>query len=315
MSKLDKEFTDNLTIISQFEIKKNKAYSYLQLDESINISYYGLLNYARALDWAINGVSDVNINDVTVLEPYGNNIVNIVNTLQINPIYKYKLNVNNEINVNSTYSFDFLFGNNLSNQIKISNIEIYPDEINFESDYNIKPTDFFVLIQETKYNIIKTRFLGYLYNITFNVDTNLIEQLCFQGSDLLIINNISNRVTVLLPIDNIITNNNLPFEFKNKTYVKSLNFINNNVWTIIFNQALTYFKPLYTFIEIMGSNYLLTLVNGNTYTINTTDKLINTETSLTVITLIVPSNVEDKFQVLYEYQLDPPFYDTGYKPI
>ena len=113
LSKLDKEFTDNLTIISQFEIKKNKAYSYLQFDESINISYYGLLNYAKALDWAINGVSDVNINDVIVLEPYGNNIVNIVNTLQINPIYKYKLNVNNEINVNSTYSFDFLFGNNL----------------------------------------------------------------------------------------------------------------------------------------------------------------------------------------------------------
>ena len=313
LSNLDKEFTDNLTIVSQFEINKNKVYSYIQFDETINISYYGLVNYAKALDWITTGITDVNINDILELEPYGSNIVNVINTLEINPIYKYKLSVNNEININSNYSFDFLYGNNLSNQIKISNIEIYPDEINFESDYNIKPTDFFVLIQETEYTIIKSTYLGYLYNITFNVNTTFIEQLYFQGSDLLIIKNEPNKVTVLLSINNLNTNN--AFEFKNRSYVQSFTKTAATEWTIVFKDALSYFIANFTYIEINSITYLLTLRTGNTYYINTTNTFTDTYSVLIVTTLIIPSVVNNTTLVLYEYQLDPPFIDTGYKPI
>jgi hypothetical protein len=341
---LDKEFTDNIIVTnSTNSTNQNNIYSYIELNSNINIVYYGLANYANAKYWNLAPYNDVTINFATELQPTGQSIINIKNILNINPIYKYKLNVNSdEILKNSTYTLDFLSGDNtllsscakhdcnISSNINISNVEIFPEQINFTSEYNIKPTDFFVLVQKTIYNIISTKYLGYLYNITFNItkdDIKYIENIYYKGLKITInkifIKNDIYNFTLLLPVSTI--NINDIFEIINENILITIKITKDLIGDYVSN--LTFLNNLYipenTYIEINKVKHLL-FYEDSIYFIKTTTNIfsnivskldhdVNLYTPVNIITQIKSSTTPDNKNIqLIEYELYPPFNDISY---
>ena len=324
---LDKDFSDNITVVTNFDnYSYNNIYSYVQFNANINITYYGLINYTNSIvSRGTIPINDVNIDYASQIQPYGESIINVKNILQINPIYKYKLNVDiNEIYENSTYILDFLSGDKISSIVNISNIELFPGQINFDSDYNIKPTDFFVLVQQTVYNIVSAKNLGYLYNIQFNNITSdkfkLIQNIYYKRLNVTIYNfdNSTCIFTLLLPVSQITIND--IFEIRNENIITKIeqDASINTKWNIVFNNEPFYIVNL-TYIEINHIKYVLQYDTiKKTYYIQT-QTLIQSNilyVKIYLITQISPSTSTSTsligIQQLIEFTLNPPFNDISY---
>ena len=348
---LDKEFTDNITVVSNSMLQDtNNIYSYIEIDSKINITYYGLANYANAKYWKLSPYNDVTIHFATELQPTGESIINIKNKLNINPIYKYKLNVNSdEILKNSTYTLDFLSGNSLLSScakhdcnsllsnLDISNVEIFHDQINFTSNYNIKPNEFFVLVQKTKYNIISTKFLGYIYNATFNNITKdnfkYIENIYYKGLkitiDKIFITN-ENSINIynfalLLPVLTINTSDIFEIINENILLTVTVNIINDPLGKYKCN--LNFLNKLYTpdntYIEINKVKHSLfyedsiyfikTSTNIFSNIVSQLNHIVNIYMPINIITQIKPiPQINPNTIQLIEYELDPPFNNISY---
>lgn len=313
---LDKEFTDKLVSSVTFNINSKLIYPFLLLNYTFTINYQSFANYSWAFQGINPPISEANIINVTELQPYGFVSVPQIDSLIINPVYKYKINFNyNEILKNSTYSLDFLTGEKVLSVITLSNVVIYPDQVNFESDYNIKPTDFYVLQQEQIYNIVSTTFLGFLYNVTFNSNVNIeyIDEIFLRNNNLTINSKSNNILQLLSPVSALAITD--VFEFRNKELIKSFikaPQIAPNAVIIIFYDPYFVFILNQTYIKINDIQYQLKYNQTNYFIITTIDHINN---NVEIITIATPTIITLGNEVLYDYTLDPPINDTDYRPI
>ncbi len=315
---LDKEFTDKLLSTVTFNKNNTKIYNYISTDYLLNITYYGLYYYGYYLSLNYNlPIKDENISDLIEYNPYGFVKKEQVNGLIINPVYKYKLNfATSEILPNCTYTLDFLNGDKINTTIDLANFELYPDQINFSSNYNITPNDFYILNQEKTYSIISSVFLGYLFRVKFSLNYNvaLIDEIFLNGINLNIqnVDNINSYVELLIP-DSTPSVNDV-FEFRNQEFVKSYSTINNKVYLEFVNPVFPYVLNK-TFILIEDKNYYLYIDEDGKYYINLAGFSNFTDYDIIVINQLTCEELTPLNQVLYEYKLDPPIYDTDYRPI
>lgn len=314
---LEKEFTDKLISTVYFEQNTNKTYNLITTDYLLKINYYGLYYYGYYFNLTYTiPLQDVNVQDIIEYNSYGFTTVEEQNGLIINPVYKYKLNFNStEILQDCTYSLDFLNGDKINTSVNMGNFSIYPDQINFSSNYNIQPTDFYILNQQKNYKIVSQLFLGYLFKIKFSSDYNLVlvDEVFLNGNNLIINNiNISSRTIDLLIPDLSLSTNDV-FEFRNKEFIKSYNIINDKVFLEFTDPVFPYVSDK-TIILIENEKYYLKFIDGKYYLdLIGFNHFYNYEVE--VLNQLTAETVEALNQVLYEYNLNPPITDTEYRPI
>ena len=316
---LEKEFTDKLISTVNFNINTTNNYDLLTFNYLFKIGYYGFINYNgyKLVDYVLP-FTDINISDVINYKPYSMISVIQTNSLIINPVYKYKLNfTSNEILSNCTYTLDFLNGDKINTNVDIGNISIYPDQISFSSSYNIKPNDFYILKQQKIYNIISTRFLGFLYNVKFDskYDVKLVDEIFLNGNNLILnnINKSDNTIDLLILDDNVSSTD--VFEFRNYEFVKEYNISNNRIY-IKFADPFFPFLNNQTLIIIGTDSYFLHKdVSNSEYYIDLVDLQSSNSFDVIITTQCICESIELSSEVLFEYQLDPPINDDKYRPI
>ena len=316
---LEKEFTDKLISTVNFTRNTTNNYDFLSLDYLFKIAYYGFLNYGayRLVNYSVP-FTDINILDITDYKPYTMIPVVQQNGLIINPVYKYKLNfTSGEILSNCTYFLDFLNGDKISTIIDIGNIQSYPDQLSFSSNYNIKPNDFYILNQQKTYNIVSSLFLGLLYKIKFDsvkYNVTLVDEVFLNGNNLVInsINGTANTIDLLIPESTTASITDV-FEFRNYEFIKGYNISLNKIY-IDFADTVFPFVSNQTIIVIDTQKYFLKIDNGKYYidfvgfnSFNIYDVVIITQCTCQTATSLT--------EYLYQYQLDPPINDTDYRPI
>ncbi len=312
---LEKEFTDKLVSYVSYNYNPSNAYDLITYDYLFKTVNYGSIGFGgyKILSYS-NIYTDVNPTEITELKPYSHVPVIQENGLIINPIYKYKLNLyNNEVLSNCNYYLDFLNGDKINETIDLSSAELYPDQINFSLNYNIKPYDFYTLIQEKKYQVISTKYLGFIYEVRFSQLVNLehVDEIFLNGNNIVINEkDIVNQIIYLNIPEIAVTVDDL-FELRNYELIKSYTREGNNLTVTFFNEYFVYVSGQ-TFIFANGKEYYLNLSNGK-YQIQTLED--NLPHEIQVITCLTPLTIVQKDQVLFEYEFDPPILDTDYRPI
>ncbi len=318
LENLEKEFTDKLIATVTFNINSNKVYNFNTTDYLLKINYYGLYSTGNnALFSYTLPLQDVNLFDVIEFNGYGIVPVQQTNGLIMNPVYKYKLNFNSsEILTNCTYFLDFLNGDKLNTSIDLGNFAFYPDQINFSSSYNIKPTDFYILNQQKTYSIISSKFLGYLYRLKVNTSYNLdfVDEIYFKNINLVIDNiDITNSSIDLLIPDLTVSTTSDVFEFRYSEFINVFSVVGNKLYLEFINPAFPFVSSK-TIIIIDNQNCILQIDSNGKYYVNLSDVTSFNSKDVLIINQITGTTTI-LGQSLYEYQLDPPFEQTDYRPI
>ncbi len=280
LQNLDKNFNDKLVITNTTNIISS-LYSSINYLQNQTIVYYGL-NSQYLYNPLI--ISEYNENTIEYLTIDNYKPIVIQNKLITNPIFKYKINFNNNvISSNSNYYINIGY-----EDIPITKYEIYPDQLNFELEYNINSNDFIIVEKDDNYSINDHKYLGKLYQLTFdNIDYNLIETIYNKNNKLYIdsINNYINIITI-----NELTNN---FEIINNTTIKKITNIDDKYY-------LDFYSITFNYI----SNKTLLKSNDKIYVLNKDDKFYINEniTNLNVeIIIMVSGYIFDKNLYVNQY--------------
>jgi len=316
---LNKEFSDKM------ELKYNIDY--------IN-NILSSINYYNNITFGLTGIYSNNIyNNFTFLREftisnltkYDPNIFAYLKPtykLLTSEIYPYKINFKgNEIIPNKTYSIDFLNGKKITEDIIITNPEIYTDQLKFYSSYNIKSTDFIVVKQNNEFTIKEITILGTSYLIKFNNDINVnkIDQIYYRSYNLpiLSINNTS-YINILVPYTNdeknLLNEINIndSFELRNSIGIKYVKIINNK-------QYLYFYSNKFVFIE----NKTVVKTKSNIYILHNDGigyfiKGINiesTEYDINIITMVNLIEIKNMKEIMIDFKTEPLITDSKNRPV
>lgn len=247
LNKLSKEFSDQM--ILQFEYNKTpNIYSSINYYQNLSIGYTGINSLYSYIEFSYPDNTEFNFTNFTKYEPHIVYPVNRGVKLITKPIYPYTINFKSDvIKSGSTYSLDFLNGKRILDDIVIDsdNLLIKPDQIKFNSEYNIKSDEFVVVKQTTNYDIISQDFIGQLNKIKLN------------------------PVDIIANLSDILTDSTSNYSIG--TYILSPNHVEANNFDInlgfntesfaIYNNELYEYKlsgSAYTWVKITFGNYLIT---------------------------------------------------------
>ena len=311
---LEEKFNESLTVYNNYNFNGQLFGGVIYLGD-LSVTEIGIFTREYYIDFVINTLTEFNLSNLFNDDP--NLLIPVTNTVSLvsSSIYPYKVNFyNNQIKDNAIYSIDLLNGTNIANDIQITNPLIYPDQINFSSQYNIKPTDFIVVKERTDYNIISTEILGHSYEITFNdnIDINYIDEIHFRNYNLSIVSKdtTNKSVNILIPLTNTentelkLINYTDLFELKNYLAIKKISITNGRQYISFYNESS------------INANFIvdktLLKTNSNLYILKKdVDKyyiegviIDSTEYDVTITILVNPTKLTDMRKVCYLYGLD-----------
>lgn len=315
LNKLEKDFNNKLILNLNYN-KTTEIYSSVNYLASFVVEYTGVnsityfypLLYTKTIEYNIDNLS---IYNPTIIKPIDKNI-----ELITKPLYPYTINFQtNEININGTYNIDFLNGTQIAKDLVIENPNIYPDQLNFYSEYNIKSNDFLIIKQKNDYSIINSTLLGQLYNIIFDiVDIEYIDQIYYRNYNLIIIKKINNIIQLLIPLT-ILETNNLGiintddlFELRNNISIRKITIENNKQYIDFYNLKFNYIDNK-TLLKTDNQLYLLQKDIFNNFYIE--GLLLNTH-DVIIVTLVKPQIINNLQEILYQYEINSDNLDKKY---
>jgi hypothetical protein len=321
INKLNKEFSDKM----ELKYKINNMNNILS-----SINYYNDISYD------LTGIYSNNIfNNFTYLKEFiisnlseydPNIFVNLKPSYKLltNEIYPYTIDFKGgEILPNRTYSIDFLNGEKITEDIIINDSIIYPDQLSFNSSYNIKSTDFIVVKQNNEFTIKETTILGYSYLIKFNdnIEITQIDQIYYRKYNLQIIfvDKINKTINILVPytedekklINEI--NINDSFELRNSIGIKDINIDNNNKQYLDFYSNKFNFIVNKTILKTDSNIYILQKEDNRYYVEGVNIK--KNEYNVDIITMVNLFEIKNMKEVVFNYVTDPPIEDTKNGPL
>ncbi len=281
----------------------NNIYSAITFNNDYNINYNGINSYNYYVPLNYDPTIELNIGNLSIYQPNIIKIVNIPDELIINPLYPCRITFEKETIQDATYYIDFLNGERIADDLNITNKIIYPDQINFYSEYNIKPTDEIIVKQSIDYSIEQSniKFLGYKFGLNFDNNV-MIDQIYFRNYNLTIQLIQDKYVEILIPftfqelsyLNDIDINN--PFQFKNYIGIKSTTILGDKQYLEFYNNNFN-FNPNNTLLKTTGTKTIHKLYYDNKYYILDLNSL---ELNVEIITLIVPSLITSYNEALYE---------------
>jgi hypothetical protein len=309
---LNTSFNTNLQYNITFENPNNRFASLIEYLPDMSILNFGL-NSINYYDIYTYTGTEMNLSKISLNEPSSSIPISDIINLVINPIFPYSITFNsNIIKSNCTYSIDFLNGINITKDIIIINPIIYPGQINFYSEYEIKSSDFLVVKQNISFSITKTTLLGYLYTITFqDVIYQYIDNLYYNNVQLTILLNTETSLNILIPFDSDELQTTDLLEIHNIIGIKNITLSNSN-------QYIEFYSSKFNFIL----NNTLLKTNSKLYPLNY-DNSINSyyvtgntidSDDVTIITLITSETITNLNQVSYSYQLGTSLDSSIYNP-
>jgi hypothetical protein len=325
--KLEKEFNDTLTIFNNYNLSTQVIGGIIYL-ENLTLRELGIFVREFYKEFsASSALMEFNISNLLKYEP---NILKQIDgsiNLISNPIYPYTVNFYNyEINTDSLYSIDLLNGQIIVKDLQIQSPIIYPDQIQFYSDYNIKPTDFIIIKEKTNYQIISNQLLGHAYEINLNnistltstLDVSLIDEIYFRNYKLNIVTKdiINKLVIVLIPIINTeniqLINYTDLIELKNYLAIKKVTYNVGKQYISFYNNTAinTNFIINKTLLKTNSNLYILKKDITGYYVEGPEINL--SEYNITITILINPKIITDLREVYYLYNLNPSIQNTYY---
>jgi RNAse (barnase) inhibitor barstar len=309
IDKINSDFTNELKLIYDLS-ETNNIYSGLLYSDKFSIIKYGVESESYYYEW--NYDNEANISNVSIYNPNILLPVNIKPKLLTLPLFPYNINFTSSeiISNNSSYEIDFMNGSRLSENVNILKPTLFSDQLQFYSDYEMKPNDSIIVKENNKYTINSIIQLGVIYNINFNINHNYIDELFYRGNNLRIDNINNNSIDIVIPINEYINSNDI-FEIRNNTSIKNINFSNDKYYITFFNTNFIYIENK-TFIYSNKNYYLL---NKDTeYYILKKDIEYNL-TNIIIITNILPITLTTTNYILYDIILDNELLSTNYTPI
>ena len=294
---------NNLQYNITFENIVNNLTSLFEYNSELNIKYYKFDNY--------NNNNEKFIYNISLYYPYIDININNIKELSINTIFPYTISfVNNVINVKYVYSIHFINGINISNDIIIIEPILYPGQINFNSNYNIKQDEFIYVKQTINYMINKSILLGYLYTITFNnINYSYIDNVYYNNVKLNILSKNSNNINLLIPFQYNELGINELLEIHNNVAIKNIIVDGDRQYIEFYNNNFNYIENK-TLLKIDSQTYILKNYN-NKYYIN--GPLLNSY-NVVIITLTTCLTINNLEQVLIQYNLNSSIDSSIYNP-
>jgi hypothetical protein len=318
LNKLYKQFTDQLILVYSID-DINKILSSLNFYGDLTINQTGVnsLNFYNGFNY-INDIrsshfTELNINRLEKSTPVLPESVNTNLKLITKPLYPYLINFNkNQIRSNVVYSLNFLNGDKITSDIVLKNPILTPSQLNFYSEYDIKPDDFVVVIQHNEYVINSSELLGHLYRIQFSGldNLNFIDEIYYRDYNLPIVQIIENNIDVLIPYT-VIETSNLGdlrsedlFELRNTVGIKSINSVvvdNKTRQYLTFYSLKFNFIPGKTLLKIQNIIYQMFVNSNNMYYVIGQSIPIMTGQIILMVHLNMSTNLNE---VLYQYMLN-----------
>ena len=345
LNKLDKYFNKTLTInydlekisIGMFDILTNTVGINSQIIggiiylENLTINELGIFLRESYQDFYLFINTQFNLSNFFKYDPNLLKPIYINTNLITKPIYPYIINLQNyKLSTTSTYSIDFLNGTKIASDIQIIDPIIYPDQLNFYSEYNIKPTDFIVVKENTSYQIVSTQVLGHAFVLNFqNLETYtgtlnvyFIDKIQFRNYNLNIANiDPTNSIVVaLFPITNQENNEFKPLnyndllELRNELTIKKINYVNGRQYIEFYNSKSldANFILDKTLLKTSLMSYSLKKDLNKYYVEGSIIDI--SEYNVTIIILVNAKMIIDLREVYYLYILYPSISNILYKP-
>lgn len=326
LSKLDTRFADELRLIFNFQMEQiiYSGINYMQ-DFSVtyngvySTSYFDTLLYDPTIEYSIDKLSSYKPN---IIKPEDKKVA-----LTSKPLYPYVISFQtNEITTNTNYSIDFINGTRISADLDIDSPIIYPDQLNFYSTYNILPSDYIVVKQNNTYSVTDTRFLGYSYNLKFNIsisELEYIDKVYYRNYNVIIVSKFVNnnipQVNGLIPMTceelkslGEISTQDI-FELRNNIGIVDTISSNSKQYLTFYNNSFI-FRVNSTLLKASDKIYPLKQdMNGYYIESGILDNYSDVEV-ITYIKLveITPNDIIN--EVIYQYEVNPPYNETKYRP-
>jgi hypothetical protein len=328
--KLEKEFNDSLTIFNNYNLATQVIGGVIYL-ENLSLKDLGFYDRGQYSEFNANTSIEFNISNLFRYEP--NILKPVAGSLSLisKPVYPYKINFYNyEINTYSSYSVDLLNGQNIAKDIQIQTPIIYPDQIQFYSDYNIKATDFVVVKEKTDYQIVSTQVLGHAYELNLNniptesgnLKVEYIDEINFRNYNLSIVSKdtTDQLVKVLIPLTSTENTQLKPISYNDLIELKNYMAIQKVTYELGKQYISFYNKKALDSNFITGktlmktsSNLYIVKKDVNRYYVEGS-AINSSQYNVTVTMLVNPKIVTDLREVNYMYKLNPPIQDTRYRP-
>ena len=307
---LNYNFNSELQYSITFENTNNRFTSLTEYLPDLSILNFGLysINYYNIY----NSNNESNMIKIELNEPSSSIPTKNTIKLVINPIFPYAITFNsNIIKSNCTYSIDFLNGDNITNDIVIIDPMVYPGQINFYSEYDIKSSDFITVKQNTNFTIKNTTINGHLYNITFsNVNYQYIDSIIYNNVQLTILTINTNSLDILIPFESNELQTTELLEIHNISAIKNITTLNSN-------QYLEFYSYKFNFI----ANNTLLKTSANLYTLYKDTNNLYYVTGIpidsmdvSIITLLTPLTITNLNQISYTYELNEDIDTDIYNP-
>jgi hypothetical protein len=312
LNMLDKEFTDLLAIeYDDYSIQKN-IYSSINYMYGLALTYSGTSSNVYFEKLGYDQSFEYIIGNLRIYNPTLSYYINPNFRLITQPLFPYTVNFeSNEITPNVKYSVDFLNGTNISTDINIESPNIYPDQIDFYSTYNLQPSDFAIIKQNNIYDIIKSEFLGNIFQIEFNIDCLLVDKVKFRNKELVIGKKNSNNMILMIPLTDLnITNidTNDVFEFINNVGIVSIVKSNDRYYLEFYNYNFNFIENK-TILQTSNNIYILYKDVDKYYIIGSNPNTYDA----TIINMLTPTTIENLNEVAYSYSTSPEINEIKYK--
>jgi hypothetical protein len=217
-------------------------------------------------------------------------------------IAEYPYNITFKENVilpGSQYSVDFINGDNITKDLTIDSPTIYPDQLNFYSEYNIRPSDFILVKKQTNYSILSATYQGKLTTLSFDpsFNVNYVDTIYWRNNSLTI-KSVDNNDIILYNPDTIDCSINDMYEVRNMLGIVSI--VTNNS-----TQYIEFYSNNFNYIQ--GS----TLMSTSTYTYMLNRDAIGwcvvgpaiDSYNVTIINTINPINITIEQQYAYNFDI------------
>ena len=309
---LDKNFQQDMTYTLSFNQNTN-IYSSINFLINLDLSFFGIYSINDYNEYKKNTITEYNTGKITEYKNTFLKPVRFIKKLNINTLFPYKINFNtNEITSNATYSIDFINGEHIANDLTINNPNLYPNQLNFNSDFNILPYDFITVKKKGMYNITDFKFKGYNYTLNFdNID--FIDVIYFRNYELSVVNKNNFDYDILIPLKlselaNISEiNTNDMFEIRNNVLITKYNVINNNQYIQFINEHFNY---------IIGNTLLKT--NNMIYILEHDDEgyyIVGQDLEsfdVTIVNIINPTSVTNNMIGHFNITIDSDILNSNY---
>jgi hypothetical protein len=216
-----------------------------------------------------------------------------------NELFPYEVNfTTNEVIPNATYSVHFVNGEYLSQNLTLNSPNTYPDELSFNTKYNIKPDDYIVVKKQRDYNITSTTYLGQKILLTFftSINLNTVDEIYCQQYNLTILGVFEDSIVmVYCPSTNLET-----FEFRNKMGIVSINIIDNKQYITFYNNVVAITNS--TIMTTPSNSYQLKQDSTGYYV---EGKLITeADYNVTLVNMATPVDTNYTSEFAYTFTLD-----------